>query len=106
MVKFQKLRDDLHRGARRLVLRERMAGRRFDKKCLRFNEIVSTALGYAALGGSMSPQVARHGLHEAIRACSPDYPQDYVAGASPLGLLQCWRAEALAVVDGWEPRHG
>lgn len=84
-----KLERRMHGEARLRVHLAKMDGFSFDKKVLRFNDIVDVAFRYGRCGGSFSEAAAWGGLQEAIEACSPDFPEMY-APQSVLSLCPEW----------------
>lgn len=94
----EELTERLHGEARLDVALGRMNGRVYDKKQLRFNEIVQTALDYTDCGSPARVEVAFAGMREAIDACAPTRfdgtPNEmYVEGGSVRSLVQPWMLE-------------
>jgi len=81
--------QSLHAHARAYATALKAAGAMFDKKHLRFNDIVEVGLHYSRCGVSPSLDVALAGVREAVDACVIDDPQ-YIAGKGPLTMIQLW----------------
>lgn len=94
---------DLHRVAREAVDALKARGATFNKKRLRFNEIVQVGLFYARCGTIPSQEVARQGVLEAVESCVTDHPgffvgfpndhaphPHYQSGPSVLDMIQPW----------------
>lgn len=75
--------EEMHVRARELVASGRF-GYKFDKKMLRWNDIVAVGVGYQASGGHA---IAEHGIIEAIQCCIVGHDM-YSPGRGPLTLLE------------------
>ena len=76
--------DEIHIRARAEVLRRKASGVQFDKKQLRFNDIVFTALRYGE-----TPALRKAGMNEAIDACVIGDPM-HVPGGSVCDIVDSW----------------
>ena len=75
--------EELHVIARQLAAGQYL-GHKFDKKMLRWNDIVAVGMGYQAAGGYAT---ATHGVNEAIQCCIVGHDM-YSPGRGPLTLLE------------------
>ena len=99
----------LHEFAREVVVRMKSYGVIFDKKMLRFNEIVAVGLNWSRMGFVPSDGIARAGIMDAINACvkfnphqitwnyhadreafGPFFGRDYIPGRGPETMIQKW----------------
>lgn len=78
-----RLEEEFHGVVRLQVALGKMDGYRFDKRCLRYNDMVHTALNYGRCRKEFSEGAAWAGLDEVIEAASPDFPEMY----SPDGVM-------------------
>lgn len=78
--------EELHIEARRYTEQRKAAGAIFDKKMLRFNDIVAVGRFYGQCGDGLA---AIAGVREAVDACVKGDPQ-YVPGRGPLTMIQPW----------------
>ena len=81
-----KTESELHIIARKLVSDE-FAGRRFDKKMLRYNDIVTVGLRYQS--EIARPGSAEDGIREAVQCCVVGHDM-HVKGRGPLTLLEAF----------------
>lgn len=81
--------DALHIEARRYADERKAAGAVFDKKHLRFNDIVDVGFFFADCGAIPSLELAISGVREAVDACVIGDPQ-YIKGRGPLSMMQPW----------------
>ena len=95
------IREELHAEARQQVDRLKTLGVVFDKKQLRFNDIVETAIRYGRCSAVFDPAAARRGLVEAISACIPNDPMYvekpnpmYVEKSNPITIVPDWMLSA------------
>lgn len=85
----------LHNEARAYAEKRRGLGAVFDKKALRWNDVVAVGNFYAKCGAKWTMAVAISGVREAIDACVKDDgsgvpdPQ-YSPGRGPLTMIQGW----------------
>ena len=67
-----------------------MIGAEFDKKMLRWNDVVAVGVFYSDCGVAPSMDVARYGIVEALQACDKANLAFYAAGRGPLTMIQPW----------------
>lgn len=80
--------EELHKYAREYADLRRSSGADFDKKHLRWNDIVAVGEFYGAIGCK-----PKEGVREAVDACVKGDPQ-YIAGRGPLTMIQPWMVPA------------
>jgi hypothetical protein len=86
------LRDKLHAIVRADVDAINSSGRVFDKKQLRFNDIVEAGMRYGAVSSEFSENAAIWGAKEAVLACVVGDPM-YVKGGSVLDIVPEWMVQ-------------
>jgi hypothetical protein len=79
----------LHELARAEVDRHKARGALFDKKALRFNDIVAAGVHYSRCGAIQRQGVAEDGVREAVEACVIGSAM-HVPGRGPLTMIQTW----------------
>jgi hypothetical protein len=79
----------LHIYARELVDKYKSDGSQFDKKQLRFNDIVNIGLHYSRCGTIPSQAIAESGIHEAVEACIIGNLA-HIKGGSILSMINKW----------------
>ena len=65
----QQVIDELHKYARELVSFYKTQGIDFNKKMLRFNDIVDYGFHYARMAIKPTIEIAKHGVYEAVLMC-------------------------------------
>lgn len=81
--------EKLHSYARERVTALKAVGVVFDKKQLRFNDIVDVGLFYAACGDNVSTDIVYAGICDAVDACIPENPM-HIPKGSVQTMIQDW----------------
>ena len=85
---------ELHIAARRMAEDMAARGASFEKKMLRWNDIVAVGVFYSDCGAAPSMATAISGVKEALDACNKNDPAAYVPGRGPLSMIQEWMRHA------------
>ena len=80
----------LHRFARRHAEKRKAQGAEFDKKQLRWNDIVAVGVFYGRCGAEFDMDAARGGVQEAVDSCIKNWEYGWYAGGTVLGMIQSW----------------
>ncbi len=83
------LRTFLSGRARIQVALGKLEGHTFDRKMIRFNDIVAGAMNYGRCGKFYSVRAAIDGLDDCVAACIVDDPM-YVKGSGPAEAVYDW----------------
>ena len=100
MVNIEEFVKELHIYARKQHEEMKSSGHKFDKKQLRWNDIVRVGVEYMQLGFIADPQTGLAGVREALMCCSPDFPEYYIKGGSCLSVSQPWFLSVVGNLNG------
>lgn len=84
----------LHVAARQIAEDMTARGASFDKKMLRWNDVVAVGVFYSDCGAAPSLATAILGIKEALDACNKNDPAAHVSGRGPLSMIQEWMRNA------------